>query len=205
MVVIIDYNMGNVASVLKAFQKIGAEAIISHQPAEIEKATYLVLPGVGAFGDGMKNLQQCGLVGLLGEKVLKDKTPFLGICLGMQLLADSGTEFGNHTGLGWVRGSVVKLKGDAALRLPHVGWNDVAVEHSSTLFAEVTDPNFYFVHSYHLECADADVTAATCTHGQPFTAALQQDNIMATQFHPEKSQTSGLQVLRNFLAFSLHA
>ncbi|OGF14615.1 imidazole glycerol phosphate synthase, glutamine amidotransferase subunit [Candidatus Falkowbacteria bacterium RIFCSPLOWO2_02_FULL_45_15] len=198
-IVIIDYKMGNIASVSKAFASIGVPAVVSGEPKDIERATHLVLPGVGAFGDGMENLRKQGLIPLLRRKVLEDKTPFFGICLGMQLLAQTGTEFGEYEGLGWVRGSVIKLRGDKNLRLPHIGWNNISVNHQDVLFRNIVDDNFYFVHSYHIDCADAAVVSAMCTYGQTFAAALHQGNIFATQFHPEKSQAGGLRVLRNFL------
>lgn len=198
-VIIVDYNMGNVASVSKALTFLGVPNIISGVRQDIERATHLILPGVGAFGDGMKNLRAQGLIPILRKKVYEDKTPFLGICLGMQLLAQTGTEFGRHEGLGWVKGEVVKLRGDGDLRLPHIGWNNVVVRNQDALFQNIPDDNFYFVHSYHLVCTDSGVISAACSYGQTFAAALHQDNIFAVQFHPEKSQMAGLQVLRNFL------
>lgn len=204
-VVIIDYKMGNVASVNKALASIGASVVVSGEPKDIERATHLVLPGVGAFGDGMRNLRRQGLIPLLRRKVLADKTPFLGICLGMQLLAEKGYEFGMHRGLGWIPGTAAKLKPAGGLRLPHIGWNDITVTKNSALWQKITDFNFYFVHSYHVKCIDAKIVMATCSHGETFAAALQQGNIFATQFHPEKSQASGLQLLKNFLAIPAYA
>ena len=189
--------MGNVASVKKAFEKIGAQVKISNSKKDIEKAEYLVLPGVGAFGDGIKNLTKFYLVDILNKAVLIDKKPFLGICLGMQLLADKGLEFGTHQGLGWIKGEVVKLKSP---RLPHIGWNNIKII-KNDLFQDIPDDNFYFVHSYVLKPKNKSITTSTCKYGAEFPASIQYGNIFATQFHPEKSQLSGLKVLDNFLNF----
>lgn len=196
-VIIIDYKLGNTASVKKAFEKVGAKAKISNSKKEIEKAGYLVLPGVGAFGDGMKNLIELGLVELLTTQVVKKKTPFLGICLGMQLLAEEGCEFGEHAGLGWIKGKSIKLKSP---RLPHIGWNNIKIIRQD-IFREISDDNFYFVHSYILKPADRTIVSSTCNYGETFPSSIQKDNIFATQFHPEKSQRAGLKVLENFLNF----
>lgn len=194
-VIIIDYKLGNTASVKKAFEKVGAKAKISNSKKEIEKADYLVLPGVGAFGDGMKNLIELGLVELLTRQVVKKKTPFLGICLGMQLLAERGCEFGEHKGLGWIKGKTIKLKSP---RLPHIGWNDIKII-KKDIFRDIPDNNFYFVHSYILKPADRFIVSSTCNYGETFPSSIQKDNIFATQFHPEKSQQAGLKILENFL------
>ena len=198
-VVIIDYKMGNVASVKKAFEKIGAKTKISHLEKDIKNACYLVLPGVGAFGEGMKNLTEQRLIGLLQEQVVEKGIPFLGICLGMQLLAEKSYEFGTHEGLGWIKGETVKL---TAPRLPHTGWNNVKIV-KEYMFQNIPDNNFYFVHSYAFSPKNKSAVAATCLYGQTaFAAAVQKDNIFATQFHPEKSQSAGLKVLENFLNYN---
>lgn len=203
-VVIVDYGMGNVASVRKAFEKLGARAVVSHDTKELHSATHIVLPGVGAFGNGIKNLKQMGLIEPLKHQVLIDKIPFLGICLGMQLLAESGEEFGTNEGLGWVQGTVVKLQ-TGALRLPHIGWNDITVTHNDIIFTNIPDNNFYFVHSYCLQPCDPAIISSQCTYGEAFVASIHKDNIFATQFHPEKSQLAGLEVLKNFLQLSHNA
>ena len=206
MLVIIDYKMGNVASVAKTFKAIYPDQVlVSNAAADIDQARFIVLPGVGAFGDGMSNLRQLGLVEILNDKVLKGKTPFLGICLGMQLLAEVGNEFGRHDGLGWIQGEVVKLQTANNLRLPHVGWNEIIVQKDDALLRDLLDNNFYFVNSYHLKVADSSLVTSTCDYGQPFVATIRKDNIFATQFHPEKSQTAGLKLLHNFLNLSGHA
>lgn len=199
-VVIIDYKMGNVASVKKAFEKNGAKVKISHLEKDIENANYLVLPGVGAFGEGMKNLAELGLISLLQKQVIEKKVPLLGICLGMQLLAEKGCEFGTYKGLGWIKGETTKLN---APSLPHVGWNNIKTI-KEDMFQNITDDNFYFVHSYILKPKNKSVIAATCSYGEVFAAAIQKGNIFATQFHPEKSQLAGLKIIENFLNFNSH-
>lgn len=202
MVVIIDYEMGNKQSVMNAFESLGASVAISNKPEVIRQATQLVLPGVGAFGDGMKKLQASGLVSLLTEEVLARKKPFLGICLGMQLLATAGTEHGHHQGLGWIPGLVDPIPIRAELRIPHVGWNSVRVQKNSPLLEGLeTEPNFYFLHSYYFQPEMKDDIAATCHYSLEFAAVLQRENIFATQFHPEKSQKDGLKLLENFLKY----
>lgn len=200
MIGIIDYGLGNLRSVLGAVEKLGHRGAISADAAELAGCDKLILPGVGAFGDGMGNLRARGLVEPLTEMVRLRRKPILGICLGFQLLAETSEEFGAHEGLGWIPGHVKRIRpGDADLRVPHVGWNDFERTGDCILFDEVPDPAlFYFVHSYHLE-TDKAITMGTCTYGRPLTAAVQAGNVFGTQFHPEKSQQHGLHVLRNFL------
>lgn len=206
MIVIIDYKMGNVSSVEKIFKAIYSDkVIVSNSHEDIAKAKFLVLPGVGAFGDGMNNLRSLGLIDVLNKKVLEEKVPFLGICLGMQLLAEIGNEFGRNQGLGWVQGEVIKLKVPNSLRLPHVGWNDINIQKDDILLQDLPDNNFYFVHSYHLTVADNSLVTSICDYGQNFIATIRKNNIFATQFHPEKSQVAGLKVLNNFLQFGANA
>lgn len=190
--------MGNVASVSKALDKLGFRNKLSNKTSDIEKATHLILPGVGAFGDGMKNLIRSGVIDVLTKRI-KAGIPFLGICLGMQLLAEKGFEFGEHKGMGLIEGEVIKLK---APRLPHVGWNDIKKRKNSLILKDLPDNNFYFVHSYVLKPKDNSVISATCKHGREFPAAIQKGNIFATQFHPEKSQGAGLKLLQNFLNYN---
>lgn len=198
-VAIIDYGMGNLASVKKAFEKIGADAMITRDKAVISGASLIILPGVGAFGDGMKNLSTYGLVDILTHCVLEKKIAFLGICLGMQLLAEHGQEFGDHTGLGWIQGDVQQLSVEAPLRLPHIGWNDIEIMNTTSLFENIIDLNFYFDHSFALESTNPSTVLATCTYGHRFAAVIKKGNITAVQFHPEKSQDSGLQFLKNVI------
>lgn len=202
MITIVDYGMGNVASVRNALALLGAEGLLTSKAEDLARATHIVLPGVGAYKDGMDAIRSRGLVPLLRKEVLENKKPFLGICLGMQLLTERGEEGGGAEGLGFIAGTTRKLEA-GGLRLPHIGWDDVAAKPGALLFADTPSNDFYFVHSYIVEPADAAVVAATCAYGETFAAAVQKDNIYGVQFHPEKSQKNGLQVLRNFI--SIHA
>jgi glutamine amidotransferase len=199
---IVDYGMGNIRSVNNAFEALGAQPTIVSEPELLRDADLIVLPGVGAFGDGMANLRSQGWVGVLEREVLDRGKPFLGLCVGMQLLASTGTEHGEHRGLGWVPGRVTRLQpADASCRVPHVAWNDVAFTKSKGLYRDLGDAaDFYFVHSYALQPDDPRVISGMCDHGGEFAASIEVDNIYATQFHPEKSQKAGMTVLRNFLA-----
>lgn len=203
MVVIIDYGMGNLFSVENALQSLGAKVKISNQEQDIVNAERLILPGVGAFPDGMNNLQKLGLREVLNREVLEKGKPILGICLGMQLFATTGEEYRLTEGLDWIPGRVRKfIISDPNLRIPHIGWNDVAPAENSPLFKGISSPIFYFVHSYHLVPQDHQTIAATCFYGEKFGAAFQRGNIFGTQFHPEKSQKSGLTLLKNFLSIN---
>lgn len=202
-VAIIDYGLGNVRSVANALQVLGAEVKVSHNLQDLQEADSLILPGVGAFGDGMANLKQFGLIPHLNEIVLEQKKPFLGICLGMQLLAKTSTEGGQQTGLGWLDADVIRL--DAyekkfSLKIPHVGWNDVAVRRTCPVLGlPGENKSFYFVHSYALHCHEPEIITGTCEYGIEYPAVIQKNNILAVQFHPEKSQKHGLNLLANFL------
>jgi imidazole glycerol-phosphate synthase subunit HisH len=198
---IVDYGMGNLTSVLNAFVALGADAAILRKPEEADGADRLVLPGVGAFGDGMANLKRAGWIDVLEREVRGRGKPFLGICLGMQLLATEGTEHGVHGGLNWIPGRVERLEpGDASLRVPHIGWNDVRFEKKDGLYAGLGDSGvFYFVHSFALKPNDPSAISGLCAYGVEFAASVEVGNIAATQFHPEKSQKAGLRVLRNFV------
>lgn len=200
MIAIIDYGMGNKHSVLNALRYLGIEAAVTPDPDVVRRADRLILPGVGAFGAAMENLRRSGLQSAMDEAVLCKGTPFLGICLGMQLVASEGTEKGIFQGLGWIPGVVRLLEPqDALLKLPHVGWNDIRIEKELPLFRGLKKERaFYFVHSYAILTDNEDHTAATCDYGGPFAAAVCRDNIFATQFHPEKSQKNGLVILENF-------
>ncbi len=199
-IVIIDYNMGNLASVANALDYLGYKAIISNKVDDIKSADYIILPGVGAFSDGMKNLIDLGLVDILREQVLKIKKPFLGLCLGMQLAAEEGYEGGLTKGLGFFKGKVKKFElKDKDLRIPHIGWNEVYFKKNCLLFDKLNKSEvFYFVHSYCL-FPEEDVVVGTFDYGGEFVAIIQKNNIFGTQFHPEKSQKAGLQILKNFI------
>jgi imidazole glycerol-phosphate synthase subunit HisH len=201
VIVIVDYGMGNLGSIANMLKKIGAEACISSDPDEIGKANKLILPGVGAFDNGMKCLEEGGLLPVLNEKVLTNGAPVLGICLGAQLLARRSEE-GTRSGLGWLAVDVRRFNFGTetpGLRIPHMGWNTIEVRQLSPLFENMyEEPRFYFVHSYHLCCDDPEDVAATADYGYEFTAAVQRGNIMGTQFHPEKSHKFGMRLLENF-------
>ncbi|MDO8553030.1 MAG: imidazole glycerol phosphate synthase subunit HisH [bacterium] len=202
MIAIVDYGMGNVASVRNALALLGAEGVVTSNPEDFERATHIIFPGVGAFPDGMRELQERRLIPVLEREVLESRKPFLGICLGMQLLATRGEEGGETKGLGWVQGVARKFRIDEKnFRLPHIGWDDVSVSSECPLFAGVSSTVFYFVHSYVLEPQNKDVhvQVASCSYGETFATAIQKENIFGVQFHPEKSQKSGLLILRNFI------
>lgn len=197
MVAIIDYGMGNVASVQKAIRFLKIDCCITSDFSIIEDSTHIILPGVGAFYQGMKNLKERGLIELLSNEVLLKKKKFMGICLGMQLLAEKGFESCESDGLGWVKGEVVRLDPKSKI-IPHMGWNNIEVR-NNTFFKGIQNNDFYFIHSYHFVPESTDIIAATVNYELEYVASIQQDNIFATQFHPEKSQNSGLTVLKSFL------
>jgi glutamine amidotransferase len=201
IVVIIDYGLGNLRSVAGAVKKLGYEPIISNDIVDIEKADKFILPGVGAFGDGMANLYALQLIEPLNRMILDENKPILGICLGSQLMAKESFEFGHHKGLGWINSSVVRFNVESeCLRIPHVGWNNLIQTKEDILFTGIPEHAlFYYVHSYYAECKNQDIVIGTCEYSINFTAAFHQNNIYGTQFHPEKSQFFGLELLRNFL------
>jgi len=196
VVAIIDYGMGNVASVQKALNLLRIDSKITNEVNDIEMAEYIILPGVGSFMQGMKNLKEKGLDILLTEQVITKKKKFLGICLGMQLIMETGTEPEKSLGLGWVAGTVIKFE-DNKLRIPHMGWNDITVL-NNTYYKNIKSNDFYFIHSYHVVPDNKSVIAATVNYGYDVVASIQQENIFATQFHPEKSQEAGLAILKSY-------
>jgi glutamine amidotransferase len=198
MIAIIDYQMGNLRSVQKGFEKVGHQAIITSDPAVLARADKVVLPGVGAFGDAIAELRRRELVEPIRQAVDSGK-PFLGICLGLQLLFDVGYEGATHEGLGILRGEVVRFKVPPEYKVPHMGWNELQFRGSSPLFAGLADGvHCYFVHSYYVVPKDPEVIAAEAAYPLPFCAAIRRGNLFATQFHPEKSQRDGLRMLQNF-------
>lgn len=205
MIAVIDYGMGNLRSVAKAFESVGADVIVSSEPEDILKADSVVLPGVGAFRDCMENLQEKKLDQVVRDFIDSGK-PFLGICLGLQLLFDESIEFGCVRGLGILPGKVVQFKPQPAqpgnrdaLKVPHVGWNIVSIKKRQPLFESAPeDPYFYFVHSFYVVPDDPEVIATTTHYGIEFVSGIQHNNIYAFQFHPEKSQKLGLSILEKF-------
>lgn len=201
MLAIVDYEMGNLRSVQKAFELLNHPARIVTRPEELRHADRVVLPGVGAFSDAIATLNQTGL-GQAVRDFIRSGKPFLGICLGMQLLMDVGHEDGLHQGLGIIAGECVRFRVDQSplnLKVPHMGWNAIDFDPSATLFKNLAvGSHVYFVHSYYVQPTDPKVIAATADYGHAFAAAISKDNVMATQFHPEKSQTVGRTILQNF-------
>jgi glutamine amidotransferase len=200
---IINYGAGNLLSVKNMLKRAGTgEVIISNRPEEIAKADKLILPGVGHFDYGMQKLKESGLIPLLEQKVLHDKAPILGICLGAQLMTQSSEE-GSVNGLGWVRGKTIafdRSKLPEGYKVPHMGWNEVLEKKQTPLFQNMPEnPRFYFVHSYHLEMEDQSDVWLSTEYGYEFCAAYQHENIYACQFHPEKSHKFGMQLMKNFI------
>lgn len=199
MIVIIDYGMGNVKSIVNILHKVGGEAVISHDIDEIMNADKIILPGIGSFDMGIRNLTEQGLIPILNKKVVQEKTPFLGICLGMQLITKKSEE-GKLDGLGWIDAETIKFKSMNNLKVPHMGWNYIIIKKNSQLFKHMYDnPRFYFVHSYYVECKNKDDVLTTTEYGFDFTSAIEKENIYATQFHPEKSHKFGMKLMKNFV------
>lgn len=195
MIAIIDYGMGNLRSVQKAFEYIGKRAVITSNKADLIDASRIVLPGVGAFKDAAQALKDSSLIETLKSQLGKGK-PFLGICLGMQLLFDKSYEDGEYGGLGLIKGEVRKF--DTSLKVPHIGWNEVTVKKRTRLFEGIEDRNFYFVHSYHASNCNSQDIETTCTYDYEFISSVNKDNIWGVQFHPEKSGDTGIKLLSNF-------
>lgn len=195
--------MGNLRSVQKAFQKVGVDAVITQDINIIQNSDKIVLPGVGSFKDGMKNLEKLNLIDVLNYEVLINKKPFLGICLGMQLIAKKSYENGECSGLNWVDAEVSKFSFDKlTLKIPHVGWNEVKFANKNILYNEISNfSDFYFVHSYHFKTSENIITSYT-DYGCDFISSINKDNIYAFQFHPEKSQESGLKIIKNFVGLN---
>jgi glutamine amidotransferase len=201
VITIIDYKTGNLGSIQNILKRIGEESIVTSDKKVIAEATKLILPGVGAFDTGMKNLLELDLVDILNKKVVEEKTPVLGICLGMQLLS-SGSEEGSLKGLGWINASTVRFKFEDSLeyKIPHMGWNFITQHKTSRLLDGMyPDPRFYFVHSYYFKANNRDDILTSTVYEIEFTSSLERDNILGVQFHPEKSHKFGMKLLKNFV------
>jgi imidazole glycerol-phosphate synthase subunit HisH len=201
MITIVDYGIGNLGSIYNMFKKIGIESRITGELDEIKKAEKLVLPGVGAFNHGMQNLADRKLIPVLTDKVLNRKVPILGLCLGMQLFTCKSEE-GTLPGLGWIDAETIAFRIQdlgSDFRIPHMGWNYVKIQRNSSLFGDTDEtPSFYFVHSYHVVCHQPSDVIATTDYGYPFVSIFQHENIIGTQFHPEKSHKFGMRLLKQF-------
>ena len=199
MIAIIDYDAGNIKSVEKALQKLGQEVIITRDAEEILSADKVILPGVGAFGDAMNNLRKYGLDQVIYQ-VVENETPCLGICLGLQLLFEKSDESVGAKGLGILQGEICRIPDKEGLKIPHMGWNSLHLQHDGRLFAGLPEDSYvYFVHSYYLKAKDESIVKATTEYSTHIHASVEQGNVFACQFHPEKSSDVGLQILRNFV------
>lgn len=201
MITIIDYGAGNIKSIQNMLKKIGAESELSNNKTVIENATKLILPGVGAFGYGMQQLQQSGLIEILNKKVIEQQTPILGICLGAQMLGNKSEE-GVEKGLGWIDMEVVKFDSnqlDTKLKVPHMNWNEINIKKTTPLLNDLENQSrFYFVHSYHMKTNNSEDVLCTSNYGYEFVSGVNHKNIYGVQFHPEKSHKFGMQLLSNF-------
>ncbi|MCD8230724.1 MAG: imidazole glycerol phosphate synthase subunit HisH [Clostridiales bacterium] len=198
MIAIIDYDAGNLKSVQKALAFLGEEGVITRDPEEILSADKVILPGVGAFGDAMENLKRLGLVPVIRE-VADRQIPFLGICLGLQLLFESSEESPGAEGLGILKGKILRIPDQEGLKIPHIGWNSLKLEHNGRLFSGLPEePYVYFVHSYYLQAEDEQIVKASTEYSAHIHASVEEGKVFACQFHPEKSGAVGLKILRNF-------
>lgn len=199
MTAIIDYDAGNIKSVEKALQALGEDAVITRDKDTLLHADRVILPGVGAFGDAMGKLHAYGLVDII-HQIVEKGMPFLGICLGLQLLFERSEESPGVSGLGLLHGEIVRLPDDSGLKIPHIGWNSLKFSHDGRLFNGIEEESYvYFVHSYYLKAADESIVKATTEYGTIVHASVEKDNLFACQFHPEKSSEVGLRILKNFI------
>lgn len=195
--------MGNVRSIMNAFHLLDEKIELSDNPKKLSQAEAIILPGVGAFSDGMKNLRKKGLDEVLEKEIIEKEKPYLGICLGLEFLAKKSYEGGESDGFGWIDGEIIKINpSDTTLKVPHMGWEDTEILKKNGLFKEIENPTFYYLHSYFLKLNDKEkeIVTSICDYGGvPIVGTVQKNNIYATQFHPEKSQTTGIKLLKNFL------
>jgi len=202
LIVVVDYGMGNLRSVAKAFEAVGADVKVSSSPEDIKNSKAIVVPGVGAFGDAIKNLKKLNLYGAILDHINQDK-PYFGICLGLQILFEKGYEFGEHSGLGVIKGKVIRFKNKEGFKIPHMGWNQVNIKQNEGLFSGIKNQEyFYFVHSFYVIPEESQVIASTTDYINEFCSSIQKENIWAVQFHPEKSQKAGLSLIKNFVDFA---
>jgi glutamine amidotransferase len=205
MIIVVDYGMGNIRSIVKKVNNFGFEAVSSSNPKIIDEATKIIIPGVGHFAEGMKNLKEGGLIPILNKKIINEKVPVLGICLGMQLFTNHSEE-GDCEGLGWIEGRTVRF--DFGINkenfcVPHIGWNTLNIKSKTLLLKDIKmGYRFYFTHSYYVVCKNTEEIIATTDYGHDFDSIVQKDNIYGTQFHPEKSHIAGFKVILNFLSYS---
>ena len=200
MLAVIDYDAGNIKSVVNAFKLLGTEALVTRDPQEIMNADHVILPGVGAFGDAMRKLEEYKLTEVIRD-VAKSGTPFMGICLGLQLLFDSSDESEGVAGLGILRGKIKRIPDNGTLKVPQIGWNSLKYPGEGRLFKGIDEDSFvYFVHSYYLDAEDKSIVKATTEYGVTIDASVEKDNVFACQFHPEKSAEVGMEILKNFLS-----
>ncbi len=201
MIIVVDYGMGNLRSVAKAVETVGLDVKVSSDPKDVENAKGIIVPGVGAFGDAVHNLERFGLKDKIIKSIEKGK-PFLGICLGLQILFEYGYEFGEHEGLGIFKGKVIRFENKEGFKVPHMGWNQIHKKQEEGLFSDIKENEFfYFVHSFYVVPKDETIVASTTDYSVEFVSSVQKDNVWAVQFHPEKSQKAGLQLLKNFKEF----
>ncbi|WP_312693682.1 imidazole glycerol phosphate synthase subunit HisH [Caproiciproducens sp.] len=201
MIAVIDYGAGNLQSVVKAFHFIGCDILVTADQDELKQASAAVLPGVGAFGDAMNCLKRSDFINPVLDFIESGK-PFLGICLGMQLLFEGSEETPGVNGLGVLKGRIIRIPAETGLKIPHIGWNSLVVKENASLFRNLEpNPYVYFVHSYYLKAENPDVVSSTTNYGVEIDASVQRGNLFATQFHPEKSGKTGLQMLKNFVSF----
>ena len=199
MIAMIDYDAGNIKSVEKALQKLGADVVITKDPQVILNAEKVILPGVGSFGDAMNNLRKYGLDEVI-HQVVENGTPFLGICLGLQLLFERSDESPEAIGLGILKGEILRIPDAEGLKIPHMGWNSLHLQNNGRLFKGLKENDYvYFVHSYYLKAEDESIVKATTNYGVNIHASVEKDNVFACQFHPEKSSDVGLHILKNFV------
>ncbi|WP_456399969.1 imidazole glycerol phosphate synthase subunit HisH [Persephonella sp.] len=201
MITVVDYGMGNLRSVAKALEKVGLDVKVSSDPEDVLNSKAIVVPGVGAFGDAMHNLDRLGLLDPVIRSIESGK-PYLGICLGLQILFEYGYEFGEHKGLGVLKGKVIRFENREDFKVPHMGWNQVWIKQKEGLFSDIKDGEYYyFVHSFYAVPSEESDIASTTDYITEFCSAVQKGNVWAVQFHPEKSQKAGLKLLENFKSF----